>query len=188
MGKIVFITSSWRKESNSSWLAAHAGEAAVAKGHEVVTIDIAKKAIGPCRACGACHKENNGRCIQKDDMGQYYPLLEEADTLIFVSPVYWFNLCGQLKQFIDRCYALTGKKLADGTTCLHKKRMGLILAHEGDDPFDSGGINAIRSIQDTCSYLEIPFVGALYGCALHEGEMATNSAMIEKAKAYGASL
>ena len=128
------------------------------------------------------------KCIQKDDMAQHYPLLEEADTLIFVSPVYWFNLGGQIKQFIDRCYALAGKKMEDGTICFSHKRMGLVLAHEGDDPFDSGGINAIRSIQDTCAYLDIPFVGALYGCALDEGEMEKNTAMIEKAKAYGASL
>lgn len=188
MAKIVFVTSSWRKKSNSTCLALHAAQAAEEKGHQVTTIDIAKEVIGPCRGCGVCHKDNSGRCIQKDDMAQHYPLLEEADTLIFVSPVYWFNLGGQIKQFIDRCYALAGKKMEDGTICFSHKRMGLVLAHEGDDPFDSGGINAIRSIQDTCAYLDIPFVGALYGCALDEGEMEKNTAMIEKAKAYGASL
>lgn len=188
MANVVFVTSSWRKKSNSTCLARYAAEAAADKGHKVTTIDIAKDNIGPCRGCGVCHKNNSGRCIQKDDMAQYYPLLEEADTLIFVSPVYWFNLCGQIKQFIDRCYALAGKKREDGSVCFSHKKMGLVLAHEGDDPFDSGGINAIRSIQDTCAYLGTPFVGALYGCALDEGEMEGSSAMIEKAKAFGAEL
>jgi multimeric flavodoxin WrbA len=121
-------------------------------------------------------------------MTQFYPMLEEADVLIFVSPVYWFNLCGQIKQFIDRFYALAGKELADGKNCLGNKKIGLVLAHEGDDPYDSGGINAIRSIQDICSYLGATFAGALYGCANDEGEAANNSALLEKAKEYGAAL
>lgn len=89
-------------------------------------------------------------------MGQFYPMLEEADVLILASPVYWFNLCGQIKLFIDRFYALSGKELPDGTNCFSHKKIGLILAHEGDDPYDSGGINAIRSIQDICSYMGAP--------------------------------
>ncbi|MDL2267229.1 flavodoxin family protein, partial [Desulfovibrio sp. OttesenSCG-928-G15] len=169
MAKILFITSSSRKKSNSNFLAAQAAKAAEKNGHEVTTMDIARLQIEPCRACGACRKLNNGRCVQKDDMNNFYPLLEEADTLIFVSPVYWFNLCGQIKQFIDRCYAIAGMPMPDGGICFGKKKIGLVLAHEGDDPFDSGGINAIRSIQDICAYLGSHFAGALYGCANAEG-------------------
>lgn len=188
MKKVLFITSSWRKGSNSSCLVAHAAEGAADKGYEVTTVDIARQDIGPCRACGACRQTKDGRCIQKDGMSQYYPLLEEADIIVFASPVYWFNLCGQVKQFIDRCYALAGKETPDGCNCLSKKKIGLVLAHEGDDPFDSGGINAIRSIQDICGYLGAPFAGALYGCANEEGEALNNPSLIEKAKAYGAGL
>lgn len=188
MAKVLFITSSWRKNSNSSCLAAHAAEGAEKNGHDVTTVNIARLNIGPCRACMVCQKNKSGRCVQQDDMDQFYPLLEEADVLIFASPVYWFNLCGQIKQFIDRCYAVAGKEMPDGGTCLGRKKIGLVLAHEGDDPFDSGGINAIRSIQDTCSYAGATFAGALYGCANAEGEAARNAALLEKARAYGAAL
>lgn len=188
MAKILFITSSWRKRGNSSWLAAQAAEAAAENGHIVTIEDIARLTIGSCRACAACRKNKDGRCVLKDDMGRFYPLLEEADTLIFVSPVYWFNLCGQIKQFIDRCFALGGKETPDGTNCFHQKKIGLVLAHEGDDPYDSGGINAIRSIQDTCSYLGASFAGVLYGSANAEGEIAENPALREKARKYGAAL
>jgi len=188
MAKIFFITSSWRKASNSACLAAYAGEAAKENGHEVTTADIAQLNIGPCRACMSCQKSKSGRCVFKDDMGQFYPLLEEADVLVFVSPVYWFNLCGQVKQFIDRCYALAGKEMPDGGICFGRKKIGLIMAHEGEDPFDSGGINAIRSVQDMCSYLGATFAGALYGCANAEGEAANNSTLLKKAREYGTSL
>jgi len=184
MAKIVFITSSWRKRSNSSWLAARAAEAAEKNGHAVTVVDIARLNIGPCRACMGCRENREGRCVLPDDMGRFYPMLEEADVLIFTSPVYWFNLCGQIKQFIDRCYALGGKE----PHCFSQKKLGLVLAHEGDDPYDSGGINAIRSIQDTCSYLGATFAGALYGCANDEGEAAKSPALLEKAREFGASL
>lgn len=188
MAKVLFITSSWRKNSNSSWLAERTAEAARENGHEVTIKDIARLNLGPCRACMGCRKTKDGRCILKDDMGQFYPMLEEADVLIFVSPVYWFNLCGQIKQFIDRCYALGGKEFPDGTNSFSHKKIGLVLAHEGEDPYDSGGINAIRSIQDTCSYLGATFAGALYGCANDAGEAANNPALLKKAKEYGAAL
>lgn len=188
MAKILFITSSWRKNSNSSWLAAQAAEAAEKNGHDVTTANIAKLSIGPCRACMGCRKKQEGLCIHKDDMGQFYPMIEEADVLIFASPVYWFNLCGQIKQFIDRCYALGGKEFPDGTNCFSRKKIGLVLAHEGEDPYDSGGINAIRSIQDTCSYLGATFAGALYGCANNDGEAAANPILKKKAEEYGATL
>ena len=188
MAKILFITSSWRKGSNSSCLAAHAVEGAKSNGHTVTVVDIAQLHIGPCRACMACHKNKNGRCVQHDDMTQFYPPLEEADVLIFASPVYWFNLCGQIKQFIDRCYALAAKEMPDGKTYFSRKKIGVVLAHEGNDPFDSGGINAIRSIQDICSYTGANFVGALYGSANNEGEVADNAALLKKARAYGIAL
>ena len=188
MAKILFVTSSWRKGSNSSRRAAEAAEAAREKGHEVTVADIARLNIGPCRVCMSCRKKKDGRCILRDDMGQFYPMLEEADVLILASPVYWFNLCGQIKLFIDRFYALSGKELPDGTNCFSHKKIGLILAHEGDDPYDSGGINAIRSIQDICSYMGAPFVGALYGCANDEGEAAASPALLQKAREYGAAL
>ena len=188
MANVLFITSSWRKNSNSSWLAAQAAETAEKNGHTVTTINIARLSIGPCRACMGCQKNEDGRCILYDDMNQFYPMLEEANVVIFTSPVYWFNLCGQIKQFIDRCYAMGGKKLPDGSNCFSRKKIGLILAHEGEDPYESGGINAIRSIQDMCSYLGASFAGALYGCANDDGEAANNLVLLEKAKTYGAAL
>lgn len=188
MAKVLFITSSWRKKSNSACLAAHAAEGAEKNGHEVTTVDIARLHIGPCRACMACQKTKNGRCVLQDDMSQFYPLLEEADVLVFTSPVYWFNLCGQIKQFIDRCYPLGAKEMPDGTICLSRKKIGLVLAYGGEDVLDSGGVNAVRSIQDTCSYTGAVFAGAFYGCANDEGEIANDASLLEKAREYGASL
>ncbi len=188
VAKVLFITSSWRKKSNSTCLAAHAAEGAKQSGHDVTTVDIARLRIGPCRGCMACQKTRDGRCVQQDDMHQLYPMVEEADVLVFATPVYWFNLCGQIKQFIDRCFPLAGKATPDGAMALGNKRILLILAYGGEDAFDSGGINALRSIQDICAYTGAIFAGALHGAASDENEMANDPTLLVNARAFGAAL
>lgn len=42
-------------------------------------------------------------------MKQIYPVLDEADMVVFASPVYWFSLTAQLKAAIDRFYAFLMK-------------------------------------------------------------------------------
>ena len=185
MAKVLIITSSWRKNSNSTCLAGKVAEGARSSGHDVTIADIARLQIGPCRGCNACRKAQTGYCVHKDDMHQFYPMLEAADIIVYASPVYWFNFCGQIKQFIDRCYALGLKVMEDGKSCFSRKKFGVVLAHEGEDAFDSGGVNAIRSIQDMCLYAEAVFAGAFYGHCNEEGEALENAELLERAKNYG---
>ena len=44
-------------------------------------------------------------CAQKDDMGEVYELLKNADMLVIASPIYYHGISGQLKCAIDRFYA-----------------------------------------------------------------------------------
>jgi multimeric flavodoxin WrbA len=46
-------------------------------------------------------------------MQKVYPLLLKADAIVFATPVYWFNMSGQMKTFIDRlcCMAAGGYRL-----------------------------------------------------------------------------
>ena len=69
-----------------------------------------------------------------------------------------------------------------------KAKIGLVLTYGVGDTFDSGGVNAFRSMQDICSRTGAVFAGALYGAANDEGEMGKNVALLEKARAYGAAL
>lgn len=43
------------------------------------------------------------------------------------------------------------------------------MAYEGEDPFDSGCINAIRCFQDICRYTGMELKGQAYGTALEPG-------------------
>jgi len=53
-----------------------------------------------------CQKDGSSGCAIKDDMQTLYPQLKEADVIVLASPIYWFNISAQTKNFIDRCYAV----------------------------------------------------------------------------------
>ncbi|MFP4194538.1 MAG: flavodoxin family protein [Desulfosalsimonas sp.] len=107
--KILGIACSPRKEGNTELLMREALAAAESKGAETELILAADKNISPCDACGACIEE--GICVVDDDMQEVYKKLEEADGIIFGTPVYFLNVSAQAKAVIDRTYALlrTGK-------------------------------------------------------------------------------
>lgn len=188
MPNILVVMSSYRKNSNSSALGEAIMQGAREAGHMVKSIDIASLDIKPCRGCGACTTPAAKGCVQKDDMREAYPLVHEANTIVFVSPIYWFNMSGQTKVFIDRLFAVAVQKDQNGKSALAGKKLAAAFAFEGDDPFDSGCINAIRCLQDICAYTGSPWGGVVYGTANAAGEMKENPAAIAKALEFGKNL
>ncbi len=69
-------------------------------------IHLRDRRISPCRACEYCHTKGSGECAIKDDMTPLYTLFSEADSIVLVSPVYWWQVTAQMKTFIDRLYAV----------------------------------------------------------------------------------
>ena len=57
-------------------------------------------------SCNYCHNQGGGKCVQKDDMQQIYPLLQETDMIVFASPIYYFTMSAQLEAVIQRFYAI----------------------------------------------------------------------------------
>lgn len=57
--------------------------------------------LKPCVDCRGC-KMNALDCVVDDDMTKIYNQLEQADLLIFGTPIYWFGPSGQMKMLIDR--------------------------------------------------------------------------------------
>jgi len=188
MGKVLIVNSSARNKSNSSILSAQVAQGAKSAGHEVETLEIGRLRINPCLGCLACRQPDSVYCAQKDDMAPFYKSIVAADAIIFASPVYWFNLGGQIKQFIDRCFAVAVAPDADSSSPFSEKALGLVLTYGGDDVFDSGAINAIRSIQDTCHYTGARWAGAVYGMADAPGSIAADEALLERAREFGAEL
>ena len=75
--------------------------AASAHAHSEVLYPSRKKIIA-CESCGKCLFEAPGACKFNDDMGSIIEKMEEADMLIFASPVYFDSIPSNMKKMIDR--------------------------------------------------------------------------------------
>lgn len=104
MKKIVVISSSLRSGSNSEILAKEFVEGAKDAGNSVEFISLKNKDIKFCIGCLSCLK--NHKCILHDDMEDLLKSLVKADVICFASPIYYYEMSGQLKTFLDRCNPL----------------------------------------------------------------------------------
>jgi multimeric flavodoxin WrbA len=69
-------------------------------GGEVDKVDLYDYDIKPCRGCCCC--EEGKDCPIEDDQKKILDLMEEADVVVFGSPVYWSNVTSEAKKFFDR--------------------------------------------------------------------------------------
>jgi multimeric flavodoxin WrbA len=106
--KILVLNGSPRPDGNTAALIAAFVDGAIENGHDITVVPVGEKNIAGCRACEYCHNKGNGKCIQEDDMQEVYPALAEAEMLVMASPIYYWNITGQLQCAINRIYA-TGK-------------------------------------------------------------------------------
>ena len=102
--KMLFISSSLRPKSNSEFLAREAAKGAEEAGHSVEFLTLKGKTIGFCKGCLACQKTRV--CVIKDDANEIAAKVKDADTLVFATPIYYYELSGQLKTLLDRCNPL----------------------------------------------------------------------------------
>ena len=100
MSRILIITTSLRAKSNSDILAEQMAAGARDAGHQVECISLKGKAIGFCRGCLACQKTQ--KCVQNDDAAAIAEKAINADTLVFVTPIYYYEMSGQMKTMLDR--------------------------------------------------------------------------------------
>ena len=100
MSKVLVITTSLRAKSNSDVLAEELIRGAKEAGNEVENISLKGKEIRFCIGCLACQKTQ--KCVQKDDAVQIAEKVRNADTLVFVTPIYYYEMSGQMKTLLDR--------------------------------------------------------------------------------------
>ena len=104
MKKVIVISTSLRAGSNSDMLADKFIEGALAAGNEVEKITLSGKNIGFCKGCLACQKL--GKCVIDDDANAIMQKVLEADVVCWVTPIYYYEMSGQMKVLIDRMNAM----------------------------------------------------------------------------------
>jgi len=186
--KVLIVKGSPRARGNSASLAEQVAAGARAAGAQVEDVYLHGLDIRACDGCDFCQGTADMGCAIEDDMQMLYPKIREADAIVYASPIYWFTVSAQLKLFMDRCYALGGGSDYVASHALAGKRIGIVLTYGGDDPFDSGAVNAIRTFQDVFNYIPAEIVGMVYGYASDAGEVRDNADLMGRAFGLGEEL
>ena len=101
---ILILSTSLRAGSNSETLANAFADGARAAGHTVEVISLRGKNIAFCRGCLAC--QTLGRCVIDDNAVAITEKMQHADVIAFATPIYYYEMSGQLKTLLDRANAL----------------------------------------------------------------------------------
>lgn len=100
--------------------------------YEVKIIDCYKLMPNPCTHCCVCEKSD--LCIFHD-LDEYDKLLNEAEVLVFASPVYNLSVPSPLKALIDRSQRYFSKRFSLGIkppVKTHKKAVLLLTCGSND--------------------------------------------------------
>lgn len=85
---ILFINGSPNKNGNTAALAAE-----LLKDHEYETLNLTDYTIGAF-----------GQNFPGDELNAVIAAVKKADTIVIGSPVYWHNICGSVRNVLDRFY------------------------------------------------------------------------------------
>ena len=130
MKKIVILNGSPRRNGNTSALVKAFTQGAESAGNTVTEFFLDSMEIHGCRGCFGGHSSQECPCVQKDDMSQIYPAVKESDVVVLATPLYYWNMSGQIQTAIDRLFAL---EEGDGNLLRgHERASALLMAAEGN--------------------------------------------------------
>ena len=172
---VLIISSSPRKGGNSETLAAAFARGAQEAGNRVETVYLREKQYSFCKGCFACRKL--GHCVINDDAVELAARMHDADVLVFVTPVYYYSVSGQLKTILDRANPIYDTDYA------FTKAYLLATAAENEPETVAGTEKAVQGWVDCfprCELVETVFAGGVN----EVGEIAGHPAL-EKAYQVG---
>ena len=102
--QVVVVTTSLREGSNSDALADAFAAGALSAGHHVEKISLKGKELLFCQGCLCC--QTSLACVLQDDAASIIDKLCHADAVAFATPIYYYEMSGQMKTMIDRANSL----------------------------------------------------------------------------------
>lgn len=86
---------------------------------------IGNKTIRGCFGCGACAKNQDTRCVAKDDeyVNECIQQMKEADGILIGSPVHFSGIAGTMKSFFRPCLLCLRRQwqyLSPQSRCKHR--------------------------------------------------------------------
>lgn len=175
--KILAISSSPRRDGNSSSLAQAAARGAREAGHEVEFVYLSDFVDGMLRDCRECRLAD-GRCGIADG---YERLLFDhvlpAAGLIVATPLHWYGMAGRLKTFFDRlfCFTAASSPVSEPVSAgLQGKRVAVLISCE--ESYRGAVLGVEAQFQELTRYLHQDLVGVVVGIGNSRGEVGADPA------------
>jgi multimeric flavodoxin WrbA len=102
--KIVSVLGSPRENANSSLIANRFCATAQKFGAESKSFVLNDLDYRGCQGCMLC-KTTLEKCAVQDDLTEVLDAIRDTDVLVLASPVYYWDISGQLKCFLDRTFS-----------------------------------------------------------------------------------
>lgn len=144
-------------------------------GNEVTLISLTGKGIHFCTGCLACQK--TGKCVIHDDMNDMQEIVRTSDVLVFATPIYYYEMSGQMKTFLDRLNPLY---IAD---CQFKDVYLLASAAEEDEYAMKRAKSSLEGWIEC--FPQSHFAGSVFAGGMTNPGMAKGSAAFEEARKAG---
>ncbi len=154
--KVLLINGSPREKGCTYTGLTEVAKALEADGVETEIYHIGKEPISGCTACRACAKL--GKCVIDDKVNVLSERLSEFDGIVLGSPVYYSNVAGGMRCFLDRLFfSGGGKKLAGKPGC------AIVSCRRGGASATFDELNKYFSISN------MPIVSSNYWNQIHGG-------------------
>ena len=178
--KVLAINSSPRPDGNTAMLLGKVLEPIASEGIETEIFQLGGKLIAGCKACYACFKNKDNRCIQADDaVNECILKMAEADGIILGSPTYFADITPELKALIDRAGLVA---MANGSIFRRKAGAAVVAVRRG------GSIHAFDSINHFFLISQMIVPGSCYwnfGIGRNKGEVADDEEGLKTMRILG---
>jgi len=171
--KVLGLSGSMRKDGNTAQLIKVILKRCEDAGIETKFVSLAGKKIRPCLGCENC-KKKKWCVIENDDWSEIVQEILDCEVLIIGSPTYYYDICGQLKNFIDRTYSLFHDRKLAG-------RRGVAVAVQAQ----KGANRTIQTIEGFLSSHEFSSLGSVKGTGYKEGDVLNDAEAMHKAEKTG---
>ncbi len=175
---VLALIGSPRKGGNTDLLVDKIIEGASSRGHLCRKLYLYEFDILPCIDCRAC-KRGSFTCTLDDSMQMIYSELQNADIIIFGTPIYWYGPTGKMKLLIDRLRPFISSGIMKG-----KKALVVVPSEEGPDCCKL----LIDMFRMSLHYLGVELAGTIMVKAYERGEIAGNPEELRKAYNLGFNL
>lgn len=182
MGKsIVILNGSPRKTGNTVKLVRAFADGAESAGNSVKEFYLDGMDIHGCKGCFGGHSSSEHPCVQCDGMDEIYAAVRNCDVIVLASPLYYWNLSGQLRTAIDRLFAL---EEGDGNLLRgHGRASALLMSAEGHG-FD----DVLTYYNHLCEHLNWQNLGRVLAGDTHSKVVEDGDANCADARRLGASI